>query len=43
MEIDNSGENAKDYFIILINAEPCGVSYLRAIKEEFGIDLWQYL
>ena len=43
MEIDNSGENAKDYFIILINAEPCGVSYLRAIKEGFGIDLWQYL
>lgn len=42
-EIKDSGAGANIFFSILIDADPCQVSYLRAIKEEFGIDIWQTL
>jgi HNH endonuclease len=32
-----------EFFQILANEDPRQVSYLRAIKEEFGLDLWDYL
>ncbi len=31
------------FFTTLINCDTCEVSYLRAIKEEFGIDIWRIL
>lgn len=31
------------FFSILLEAEPCGIAYPRAIKEEFGIDVWQMI
>lgn len=31
------------FFTTLINCDTCQVSYLRAIKEEFGVDIWQIL
>jgi HNH endonuclease len=42
-EILTYGLPAHNFFTDLINADICQVSYLRAIKEEFGIDLWAYL
>lgn len=42
-EIKAFGQDTITFFTILINADPCQVSYLRAIKEEFGIDIWQIL
>lgn len=40
-EIEISGDNAMNYFFDLITDDVCQVHYLRAIKEEFGIDIWQ--
>ena len=37
------GQDAKTFFADLISAETCGVHFPRAIKEEFGIHLWQML
>lgn len=31
------------FFTILVNCSTCDISYLRAIKEEFGVDIWQIL
>jgi len=42
-EIEISGEDAVTYFTTLISDNICQVSYLRAIKEEFGVDLWPVL
>lgn len=42
-EIESSRLDAFTFFITLINQDTCQVSYLRAIKEEFGIDIWQIL
>lgn len=42
-EIDSSPEDATSYFSTLIKDDPCHVLYLRAIKEEFGIDIWKML
>ncbi|MRG46688.1 hypothetical protein GFS24_16315 [Chitinophaga sp. SYP-B3965] len=36
-------QNPTTFFTILINDDACQVSYLRAIREEFGIDIWQIL
>ena len=35
--------DALAFFSILIKDDICQVSYLRAIKEEFGIDLWEII
>ncbi len=40
-EIENANEHAFSYFSTLIDDDPCNVHYLRAIKEEFGIDVWE--
>lgn len=42
-EIKAFCQDATTFFTILVNADPCQVSYLRAIKEEFGVDIWQTL
>lgn len=42
-EIKASGQDAFTFFSILIADDTCQVSYLRAIKEEFGIDTWVML
>jgi len=42
-EIEISGEDAFTYFTTLISDNICQVSYLRAIRQEFGIDLWPLL
>jgi hypothetical protein len=42
-EIAAFQQDSKTFFTTLLNANPCQVSYLRAIKEEFNIDLWQML
>ncbi len=42
-EIESSGLDAMNFFSTLIDDDTCQVSYLRAIKEEFGIDIWQIL
>lgn len=39
-EISAFGLDANTFFSVLINEDTCQVSYLRAIKEEFGIDIW---
>jgi len=36
-------QDATTFFQTLINCDSCEVSYLRAIKEEFGVDIWQIL
>lgn len=41
-EIKSSGD-ALAYFTALISDNVCQVSYLRAIKEEFKVDLWPLL
>jgi hypothetical protein len=41
IEIAAFQQDAEAFFTALINANPCQVSYPRAIKEEFGIDLWE--
>jgi hypothetical protein len=42
-EIAAFQQDYKTFFTTLLNASPCQVSYLRAIREEFSIDLWQML
>lgn len=42
-EIKDFGQGAFAFFSILIDDDRCQVSYLRAIKEEFGIDIWAIL
>lgn len=42
-EIEDLSLDANTFFSILINDDICGVSYLRAIKEEFGVDIWEML
>lgn len=36
-------ETATSFFSDLLEVEPCGIFYPRAIKEEFGIDVWQMI
>ena len=42
-EIKVFGQDAFTFFSTLIADDTCQVSYLRAIKEEFGIDVWQMI
>lgn len=42
-EIKVFGQDAFTFFSTLLDDDNCQVSYLRAIKEEFGIDIWQIL
>ena len=37
------GQDVATFFTTLINDDNCQVSYLRAIKEEFGFDMWPIL
>lgn len=39
-EIETFNQDPYSFFSILINADICQVSYLRAIREEFGVDVW---
>jgi hypothetical protein len=41
--IELSKMDATSYFKELISEEPFHVHYLRAIKEEFGIDIWEMI
>ncbi len=43
IEVEIWGLSANDFFAELIKTDQCGVSYTRAIKEEFGVDVWQML
>ena len=38
-EIKAFGDDARTFFNTLLNANPCQVSYPRAIKEHFGVDI----
>jgi hypothetical protein len=42
-EIEKFGQSANDFFIILIQADLKQISYLRAIQEEFNIDIWNMI
>ncbi|MCF6401737.1 hypothetical protein L3C95_02560 [Chitinophaga filiformis] len=42
-DMEAYGEGADVFFANLINDDNCEVSYLRAIKEEFGVDVWSML
>lgn len=42
-EIDSFGVSPEDFFSILIGEDIKQVSYLRAIQEEFGIDIWNMI
>lgn len=42
-EMDAYGHDPVTFFTDLLEADHCQVSYLRAIKVEFGIDLWPLL
>ena len=42
-EIEKFGQSAYDFFEILIQADIKQISYLRAIQEEFGIDIWNMI
>lgn len=42
-EIKIFGQDETTFFSTLINDDPARVSYLRAIKEEFGVDIWELL
>lgn len=42
-EINAFAQDAESFFTALINDDPCRIIYPRAIKEEFGIDLWERL
>jgi len=42
-EITAFQEDSYSFFSNLLNDDYCHLSYLRAIKEEFGIDLWPIL
>lgn len=42
-EIKIFGQDETTFFSTLITDDPPRVSYLRAIKEEFGVDIWKML
>ncbi|MCW3089435.1 MAG: hypothetical protein JWP81_504 [Ferruginibacter sp.] len=42
-EMEAFQEDAHTFFLNLLDDDYCHLSYLRAIKEEFGIDLWLIL
>ena len=42
-EMNVYGQDPITFFSILTNADTCQVSYPRAIKEEFNIDIWGIL
>jgi len=42
-EMELMAQDATTFFSTLINNDPPRVSYLRAIKEEFGVDIWKML
>ena len=42
-EIEKFGQSVNDFFEILIQADIKQISYLRAIQEEFGIDIWNMI
>jgi len=42
-DLKDSGYDALTFFKILLEAEPCGVSYTRALKEEFGVNVWDMI
>ncbi len=42
-EIEISGNDALTYFSDLMTDDVCQVHYLRAIKEEFNVDIWQMI
>ena len=42
-EITIFEEDAANFFSMLINEDPSRVCYLRAIKEEFDVDIWEML
>lgn len=42
-EIEKYGQSANDFFEILIQTNIKQISYLRAIKEEFKIDIWNMI
>jgi hypothetical protein len=37
------GQDVSAFFTTLINDDTCQISYIRAIKEEFGFDIWRFL
>ena len=42
-EMEDSGQDPFSFFSILIKKDRCRVCYLRAIKEEFGVEIWEML
>lgn len=42
-ELDKFGVSPKDFFQILIEADIKQISYLRAIQEEFDLNIWEML
>lgn len=42
-EIEKFGQSAEDFFKILIQADIKQISYIRAIREEFEIDIWNLI
>lgn len=42
-EMEELETDATSFFTILLSDDICQVNYLRAIKEEFGIDVWQMI
>lgn len=42
-EMEDTEQDPFSFFSILIKKDRCRVSYLRAIKEEFGVDIWEIL
>lgn len=42
-EIEKFGQSTEDFFEILINADIKQINYLRAIQEEFNIDIWNMI
>jgi len=42
-EIQKFGESAEDFFKILIDADIKQICYLRAIREEFKINIWEMI
>lgn len=42
-EIEKFGQSASDFFDVLVQADIKQISYLRAINEEFNIDIWNMI
>lgn len=42
-EIEKFGQSEKEFFEILIQADLKQISYIRAIQEEFNIDIWNMI